>query len=186
MRRVHLALELRIQVPGRGVVLHLESPPDRADRCGKARLLPYGRLDERPEVAAGRPVHAGDPDETAERDHADAVLDSLVLDLRQCGREADVEAPRPHTDRECYGEVAELVQEDEQDQAADDDEPRHAAASAPSASARAARSASTRSSRSRTGSVSATASVSPTTSGMPRNGRRSARNAATAISFAAL
>src|SRR5262245_56854787 len=131
-------------------------------------------------------MHAGDPNEPAEGDHSDPVLDAIAADLHERRREPDVEAARPHPGCERDRKVAQLVQEDEQDQAPDDDEPRHAAANAPSAMARAARSASTRSSRSRTGSASADTSVSPTTSGMPRKGRRPSRKAATATSFAAL
>ena len=182
----HLLLELGAGPPRRLVVLHLESASKRADGRHEARLLTHCRLDEQTQIARRRPVHAGQLDEAAERDHADPVLDALALDLDEGRREADVEAPRPHPDRARHPEVPQLVQEDEQDETGDHDQIRHAVASAPSAISRAARSASTRSSTSRTGSVPAAASVSPTTSGIPRNGRRPARNAATATSFAAL
>src|SRR5690349_3690072 len=186
MRGAHLALELDVGAPCAVVVVRIQRTPYGADSRGEAGLLADGRLGEGPQVSRGRPVHPRDPDEAAQRDHPDPVLDSVAPDLHERGREADVEAPRPHPHRAGDGEVTELVQEDEQDEPTEPDDPRHAAASAPSASARAARSASTRSSRSRTASVGAAASVSPTTSGMPRNGRRPARNAATATSFAAL
>ncbi len=181
-----LLLDLRARPPRRLVVLHLESASKRADGRHEARLLTNRRLDEQTQIARRRPIHAGQLDEAAERDHPDPVLDALALDLDEGRREADVEAPRAHPDRARHPEVPQLVQEDEQDEAGDHDQIRHAVASAPSAISRAARSASTRSSTSRTGSVSAAASVSPTTSGIPRNGRRPARKAATATSLAAL
>ncbi len=182
----HLALELEAGATRRFVVLRLESTPDGSDRRHEARLLTQCRLDEHAQVARGGPVHAGKLDHAAKRDHPDRVVDAVAPNLGEGRREADVEAPRAHPDRARHPEVPQLVHEDEQHEACDHDQVGHAAASAPSASARAARSASTRSSRSRTASVPAVVSVSPTTSGIPRNGSRPARNAATATSFAAL
>src|SRR3954470_4298384 len=182
----HLALELEARAPRRLVVLRLEGAPDGADRGCEAGLLTHCRLDRRAQVPRGRPGHAGKLNHAAQGGYPSPVLDAVALDLGERRRESDVEAPRPHPDHARDGEVPQLVQEDEQDEAGDDDEKRHAVASAPSASSRAARSASTRSSTSRAGSVPALPSVSPTTSGIPRNGRRPARKAATATSFAAL
>ncbi len=188
MRARHLTLELRGgALSGRIVVLRFERAADRADGRHEARLLAERRLEEHLQIARGRPVHPGKLNHSAERDQPDAVFDAVAPDLEESRREADVEAPRPHADCARDREVPELVQEDEHDETRCGDEIRgHAAASAPSAISRAARSASTRSSTSLTASVPAAASVSSTTSGMPRNGSCPARNAATATSFAAL
>ena len=196
LRRASCGRRQRVRHPPRARarrrrVLPRRSPPLR-ERDGPRRRPARGSAlraapaRETPQVTRGRPVHAGKLNHSAERDHPDPVLDALAPDLEERRRESDVEAPRAHPDRARDDEMPELVKEDEQYQAGDDHEVRHAAASAPSAISRAARSASTRSSTSLTASVPAAASVSPTTSGIPRNGSCPARNAATATSFAAL
>ena len=89
------------------------------------QCLPNPRV----EVAGGGPVHARDADVAPERDGADAVLDAVPTHLDERGREADVELARLHSHRTSGDEVAELVQEDQQEQAADDDEVGHATGS---------------------------------------------------------
>src|SRR6185369_16570880 len=131
------------------------------------------------------PVHPRDLHVAAERDRAEAVLHAVSLFLRDRRREADVEPPRPHPDRERGVEVARLVDEDQKSDADDRDEIGHAGTPR-SASRRAAASASTRSSRSCAGEPSVSASASSTVAAIPRNGRRPPRKAATATSFAAL
>ena len=96
----------------------------RLDRLGglgqRGRLLPRGaEMDV--EVAGRRPVHPRDLHVAAERDRADAVLDSVALPLRERGREEDVELPRPHLDRERGEEVPGLVDEDQEGEAPDGD-----------------------------------------------------------------
>src|SRR5207244_6280733 len=150
------------------------------------RLLLRRRPEEHVEIRRRRTVHPRDLHVAAERDRTDPVLDPLPPHLHERGREADVEPARTHPDYARDEEVSRLVQQDQNGQPDDGDGHVHAGARLLSASARAPASASTRSSRSRGGAPSTAASVSSTTSAMPRNGSRPSRNAATAISFAAL
>ena len=161
---------------------------DSVDRRHQLRGLFERRPEEGAQVRRRRPVHSRDLHVAAERDRADAVLDALPLDLGERRRKADVEAPRAHADRPRGEEVARLVDEDEQAQADDRDEDVHgtSAPTACSARRRASPSASMSSSRSPAGAPPTAARVSSTTPAIPRNGRRPARNAATATSFAAL
>ena len=115
-----------------------------------------------------------------------AVLDVVPLELRDRGREADVEPPRAQADREGREEVPALVDEDEHRETEDRDGDAHAAASLPSARRRASASASTSSATSRAGAPSTPASASSTSAAISRNPMRRSRNAATATSFAAL
>jgi hypothetical protein len=59
-------------------------------------------------------VHPGDPHVAAQRDRADAVLRLAALDLEQQRREEQREALDTHADGLGRGEVAGLVQDDEQ------------------------------------------------------------------------
>src|SRR5581483_3448186 len=183
-RREPRVLHLQAQVVepcARAVVVRrLERPPYPLHVRRQPRILADGGARERVDVASGGTVHPGDPDEAAERDHPDAVLDPVAAHLEERRREADVEAPRPHADRERDEEMAELVQEHEQEEADADDEPRHATGSLPPASERARASASTRSSRSRAGAPSTRSRTCSTSSAMPRNGSLPPRNASPA------
>src|SRR5205085_11747147 len=131
-------------------------------------------------------MHSGDLHVAPERNRAYAVLDSLAPHRCNRGGEPEIEPARTHPDRAGDVEVPRLVEEHEQRKPEDGNADVHAGARVLSASSRADASASTRSSRSRADAPSLAASVSSTTSAIPRNGRRPSRNAATAISFAAL
>src|SRR5205807_796229 len=94
------------------------------------------------------PMHPGDLHVAAERDRADAVLDSLSLHLHERRWEPEVETARAHPDRARDEEVSRLVEKDQKGEPDDGDGDVHAGAALLSASVRAAASASTRSSRS--------------------------------------
>jgi hypothetical protein len=93
----------------------------RAER----RILADGCRHVRLEVAPRRPVHPRNAHVPAKRDRPDPVLDAVPFDLHDRRREADVESARLHSDKPCDREMAELVQQDEQREAEDDDEPGH-------------------------------------------------------------
>src|SRR5436190_19030396 len=137
------------------------------------------------DVRRRRTMHPGDLHVAAERNRTDPVLDALPAKLDERRREPDIEAARTHIHEACRAEMPELVDEDEQGEPEDGDEERHVTSSR-RASRLASASASTRSAMSRAGAPSTDASVSSTTSAMPRNGSCRSRHAATATSFAAL
>jgi hypothetical protein len=73
------------------------------------------------EVAARRLVHAGDLHVAPEGDRPDPVLDPVVHPFEERRREENVEAARPHPDRQRREEVPRLVDEDEEGQPTDGD-----------------------------------------------------------------
>ena len=170
-----------------GVVVALgESAAQARRRPLEPRRLRENAPKPHVDVPGRGTVHPGDLHEAAERDRADAVLDPVVRALHDCGREPDVEPPRPHSEDERDDEVTELVDQDQQAEADDRDEDGHAGCSPRVASRRASASAATRSSRSRAAAPSTRDSVSSTTAPMSRKAIRPSRKAATATSFAAL
>ena len=155
------------------------------------RAAQRGMLLERPaegsvDVGRRRPVHAGDLHEATERDRADAVLDPASRRLGDGGREADVEPPRAHAERQRRDEVAQLVHEDEHAEPDDGEEDGHAGVSLRPAARRASASAAT-GRRGRARALPRRRRACPRRS-LRCRGTRScpARNASTATSFAAL
>src|SRR5204863_7765766 len=148
LRRGELGLERRQQAARSGEVLRIERTADRLNRSREPGVLAQRGTEERLEVARGRTVHARQADVPARGNEPKAVLDAVPRDARELRPEADVEAARTVADGERSGEMPELVQEDQEQEADGDDEPGHATASRSSARTRALRSASSRSSRS--------------------------------------
>src|SRR5206468_10085191 len=121
-------------------------------------------------------VHPGDSHVPTEWDRSDAVLRLSTSPLEEQRAEADREALDPHAGELRSREVAQLVQEDEHQDADSGQQPGHVAtASRPSravATLRASASASYRSSKLSTGRLPADSSVPPITRGMSRNASR--------------
>src|SRR5437868_4392941 len=90
--------------------------------AGPAKMTAICAQEPAAEVAPRRSIHARDLDVAAERDQPNAVLDAAAADTRERRREAQVELPRPHPDRERREEMPRLVDQDQERQAADRDE----------------------------------------------------------------
>src|SRR5439155_15945295 len=163
-----------------------ERPLDACDLRKEARVFGERRRELHVQVGRSRTVHARDLHVAAEWDRSNPVFDAVAHHLHQRRRETEVKAARPHANATRNEEVAGLVQEDQKRKTEDGDEDAHATLSASPTWRRAASSAVTSSSRSRAADPSVAASPSATAPPIPRNGRRPARNAATATSFAAL
>src|SRR5664280_601844 len=189
--RARETLAQRLQVFLRAFeIALLQRVPERVNGFFQALVLLRRGAEERFRIALARSEHARNLHVAAERDCADAVLDSLARRLYQRRREAHVEAPRPHARGERHEEVPGFVRKYEHGEPDDGQGEAHDCEETfPDSSVAislAARSASTSCSRSCTGEVSARSSVRATTSAIERNGSRPSRKAATAISLAAL
>ncbi len=92
---------------------------DALDRRQQARRLVQRRAEVHVEVGRRRPVHPRDLHVAAERNRADAVLDPFARRLQEGRRETNVEPARAHPDGACRGEVAGLVDQDQEREARD-------------------------------------------------------------------